>query len=311
MRDQRRSLLAPAAAIVVALVLGACSAGDGPALTLTDPADVPDPLDPSTPLSATVGDVTDLTATVGDVTDQIPGAGPAVSGRMTVRVDARLGHDTAAWTQGLVFDDGRLYESRGQLGESALTEIDPLTGEVLRSVPLADDYFGEGIAHVEDRFIMLTWQNEVALVFDQRTFEQIDEFEYIGEGWGLCYDGLELWMSNGTDVLTRRDPNTFEALSEVRVRANGEPIDELNELECIGGHVWANVWRTDTIVVIEPRSGDVVATIDASGLLSADERAQTDVLNGIAYDPEDDTLLVTGKEWPAMFEITPVPLDAG
>ncbi|MGI9622581.1 MAG: glutaminyl-peptide cyclotransferase [Acidimicrobiales bacterium] len=213
-----------------------------------------------------------------------------------------LGHDPTSFTQGLVFDGARLYESRGLYGESALTEIDPTTGEVLRRVDLPDQYFAEGLALDGDRLVQITWLEEVAFVYDVDTFEVIEEFSYEGQGWGLCHDGEHFWMSDGSDILTRRDSTTFGVLGTVNIRSGEAPVSSLNELECLDGLVWANVYQTDQIAVIDPTSGDVVSMVSARGLVSGGDPLRT-VLNGIAYDETRDTMVITGKLWPAMFEV--------
>ena len=202
---------------------------------------------------------------------------------------------------------GRLYEGSGLRGESTLREVDPRTGAVSRSVSIANQYFGEGIAVVDDRVIFLTWQEHTALVFRLSDFKQIAAFSYDTEGWGLCDDGARLVMSDGTNQLYFRNRATFAVQGQVSVTKNGSPLNQLNELECVDGQVYANVWQTDTIVRIDPASGKVTAEIDASGLLSADEKRGADVLNGIAYDASKKSFLITGKYWPAMFEVRFVP----
>jgi glutamine cyclotransferase len=221
-------------------------------------------------------------------------------------VQARYPHDPSAFTQGLVFADGRFYESTGLYGESTLREVIPESGEVIRSLPLEARYFGEGLALADDRLIQLTWRSGVAFVWDADTFELLDTFRYETEGWGLCFDGADLWMSDGSAVLVRRDPDTFAVRGRVEVTDRGEPLGLLNELECVGDHVYANVWQTDTIVRIDKETGRVAATIDASGLLGQEERAALNaqaVLNGIAWDPETERFWLTGKLWPAVFEV--------
>jgi len=226
-------------------------------------------------------------------------------------------HDTSAYTQGLLLYDGSLYESTGLTGESTLREVDPDTGEVLRRIDISEDYFAEGLARVEDRLIQLTWHAGEAFVYDLATFEQLDTFTYEGEGWGLCYDERFLYMSDGTPFLQLRDPETFERIVSLAVTLRGQAVSNyvdpaqvtlgrLNELECVGDYVYANVWKTDVILQIDKRNGVVVALIDASGLLTAEERAELgnqQVLNGIVYLPESDTFLVTGKQWDRMFEV--------
>ena len=212
-------------------------------------------------------------------------------------------HDPKAFTQGLEFDDGRLYESRGRNGESGISEIDPRDGSVLRWTPLADEYFGEGVTVVGDSLIQLTWLAGKAFVYDIESFEVTGSFDYEGQGWGLCFDGVRLVMSDGSSSLTMRDPETFSAIDSVTVRLDGSGVASLNELECVDGKIYANIWRTDTIVEINPTTGDVTAVIDASGLLDDAGRAGADVLNGIAYDEASEAFLLTGKLWPSMFVV--------
>ena len=231
--------------------------------------------------------------------------GPAASVVHSLRVDVlrELHHDTSAYTQGLLWWDGSLYESTGRYGESRLRRLDPATGAIEQQVAVPPAFFGEGLARAGDRLIMLTWMAERALVFDLRSFDAVRTFRYRGEGWGLCHDGDRLVMSNGSDTLTFRDPESFEPVGEVRVTLRGRPRDQLNELECVDGAVYANVWQEDFIVRIDPASGRVTHQIDASGLLTRDEARGVDVLNGIAYQPDDGTFYITGKWWPKMFEV--------
>ena len=216
-------------------------------------------------------------------------------------------HDPAAYTQGLVWDHGTLYESAGLYGRSSLRQVDPRTGEVLRRLDVPPGFFAEGLAEVGNRLLQLTWKEGVAFVYEPRSFERVGEFRYEGEGWGLCDDGRRLVMSDGSDHLGFRDRRTFALLGGVNVLLDGRPATQLNELECVGGAVYANVWMTDQILRIDPASGRVTAVIDAGGLLDAAEQAQADVLNGIAYDPEKKTFLITGKLWPKMFEVVFIP----
>lgn len=221
-------------------------------------------------------------------------------------VIARYPHDASAFTQGLVLEAGRFYESTGLYGESSLREVIPESGEVIRLLPLEQRYFGEGLAHVDGRLIQLTWRSGVAFVYDADTFEQIGTFAYDTEGWGLCFDGEDLYMSDGTATLARRNADSFELSERIQVTSDGEPVALLNELECVGPHVYANVWQTNEIVRIDKRSGRVTATVDATGLLTSEERAALDtsaVLNGIAHDPETGRFYLTGKLWPYVFEV--------
>ena len=221
-------------------------------------------------------------------------------------VVSRRAHDTAAYTQGLLLDDaGRLFESTGRWGESDLREVDPASGEVLRLRHSPDDLFSEGLALVGDELIQLSWRAGLAQRFDVDSFELLGSHAYAGEGWGLCYDGQRLVMSDGSSRLTFRDAGTLAAIGSVDVTVDGVPVPRLNELECVEGDVWANVWMTDAIVRIDPRDGRVTGVLDLDGIL-APHPAMTEsgaVLNGIAYDPAADTFLVTGKLWPELIEI--------
>jgi glutamine cyclotransferase len=234
-------------------------------------------------------------------------AAPAAAEHLRVKVLSVRQHDPTSYTQGLVWDHGRLYESAGLYGRSSLRQVDPRTGEVLRRLDLAPGYFAEGLAQVDNWLVQLTWKEGVAFVYDALSFGRVGEFHYDGEGWGLCDDGRRLVMSDGSDRLSFRDRRTFALLGGVDVRLEGRPLQQLNELECVGGAVYANVWMTDEIVRIDPAGGRVTAVIDAGGLLDPAARAHADVLNGIAYDPAKKTFLITGKLWPKMFEVVFVP----
>lgn len=222
---------------------------------------------------------------------------------LRVEVVKTYPHDRGAFTQGLLWHQGTLYESTGLVGKSSLRQVDPATGRVLRKIDVPAPYFAEGLALVGDRLIQLTWQHGKAFVYDRRTFEKQPELAYRGEGWGLCYDGRQLMMSDGSASLTVRNAKDFGVVRMVRVTMNGQPLDRLNELECVDGSVYANVWTREFIVRIDPSSGVVTQRIDASNLLSPLERLGTDVLNGIAYDPSDKTFLITGKNWPKLFRV--------
>jgi glutamine cyclotransferase len=222
---------------------------------------------------------------------------------LKVKVLAFVPHDRRSYTQGLVWSDGMLYESAGQYGQSSLRQVDPKTGKVLRSVPVPRQYFAEGLALVGGQLIQLTWREGIAFVYDVATFGTRNQLPYSGEGWGLCWDGKRLVMSDGSDRLTFRDPATFAATGGVNVALDGQPVERLNELECVDGAVYSNVWQTDQILRIDPQTGRVTAVIDASGLLNWKEAIQAEVLNGIAYKPETKTFLITGKDWPKMFEV--------
>lgn len=235
----------------------------------------------------------------------------ATETRLRAEVLATIPHDPTAFTQGLELVDGVLYEGTGLEGRSTIRTVDPDTGAVERTAALAPELFGEGITVAGDTIWQLTWQNGVAIRRDRATLAETGRADYDGEGWGLCHDpGADrLIMSDGTDLLTFRDVRTFAVTGEVRVRdADGKPVTRLNELECVPGQdggrqVYANVWQTDEIVRIDPADGRVTATVDLAGLLPEEDRAGTDVLNGIAHVPGTDEFLVTGKLWPSMFRV--------
>lgn len=234
-------------------------------------------------------------------------AAPDAPERLKVKVLSTRPHDAGAYTQGLLFNNGSLFESTGLYGQSSLREVDPQTGEVKRKVSVPQQYFAEGLTLVGDRLIQLTWQEQKAFVYKLADFTKVEELRYDGEGWGLCSDGTRLVMTDGSDRLTFRDPKTLAVLGGVNVTLSGRLVDRLNELECVGGAIYSNVWQTDDILRIDPGSGKVTAVIDASGLLSPAERQRAEVLNGIAWDPEKKIFLITGKLWPKMFEVVFVP----
>jgi glutamine cyclotransferase len=223
--------------------------------------------------------------------------------RLRVQVVRSYPHDRAAFTQGLVLDDGKLFESTGLVGQSSLREVELATGRVIRKVDVAPPIFAEGLALLGDHLVQLTWQSGRALVYNKRTFARTGEHAYKGEGWGLCTSGQELIMSDGSATLTIRRSKDFSVVRTVSVTMDGKPLDQLNELERVGPHVYANVWMRDMIVRIDARSGRVTQRIDAPNLLSPIERQGVDVLNGIAYDPADQTFLITGKLWPKLFRV--------
>jgi glutaminyl-peptide cyclotransferase len=234
---------------------------------------------------------------------------PATVAREQPQVIRTLPHDPDAYTQGLLFHEGRFFESTGRYGSSTLREVDAESGEVVRMVELDERYFGEGLARVGSRLIQLTWQEHVAFVYDIETFEVTDTLRYDGRGWGLCHDGDSLFMTSGGSTLYRRDPETFELLESRPITSGGRAIQEVNELECVGPYIYANVYMSDRILRIDKESGDVLAEIDASGLVPEGGRPSDSgaVLNGIAYNPENDTFFLTGKLWPTMFEVRFVP----
>ncbi|HOO53321.1 MAG TPA: glutaminyl-peptide cyclotransferase [Methanothrix sp.] len=219
------------------------------------------------------------------------------------RVVAVYTHDPEAFTQGLAYRDGILYEGTGLYWGSKLCETRLETGEVVRSRNLPPQLFGEGIVLWEDRLVQLTWRSGIGLVWDLENLTVVKTFSYSTEGWGIASDGRSLIMSDGTSELRFLDPETFEVKGGVEVVAEGQPLQSLNELEYVDGLIYANVWKTDMIAIISPETGEVVGWIDLSGLLTEEERLRADVLNGIAYDPESGHLLVTGKLWPKIFQI--------
>jgi glutaminyl-peptide cyclotransferase len=232
-------------------------------------------------------------------------AAPAAQTVQQLRVEVleSYPHDRAAFTQGLEIHDGVLYEGTGLYRQSDLRIVEPTTGEVRQRVALPDTAFGEGITVVGDRIWQLTFLEEIAFRRDRATLAEVGQVGYTGQGWGLCHDPASdrLVMSSGQPELVFRDPETFETLGSVPVTLDGQPLLDINELECVDGQVWANVWRTDRIVRIDPETGVVNAVVDAAGLLTEAEQAGVDVLNGIAAVPCTDTFMITGKLWPRLF----------
>jgi len=277
-------------ALIVAMVVGGASAhrsGSGDASTAVPTA---------APTEQTaVPTVAPVVSTGTPIEDLVP------------KIISVMPHDTSAFTEGLILDHGTFYESTGQYGQSTLRQVDPQTGKVLRAIRLPDVAFGEGLALVGDRLIQLTWKEHTAFVYNRDTFDLIQTFSYTGEGWGLCFDGQDLYMSDGSSTITERDPQTFAPLRQIAVTEGGQPVVNLNELECVGDSLYENVWLTDTIVQIDKATGNVTEAIDAAGLLTPQERSRADVLNGIAYDPNHQTFFITGKYWPWVFEVVFVP----
>jgi glutaminyl-peptide cyclotransferase len=239
-------------------------------------------------------------------------AAPASAPVYGYRVVRSYPHDPQAFTQGLTYHEGFLYEGTGLVGRSSIRKVRLETGEVLQIRHLAEPYFGEGIAIWQDSLIQLTWRSEIGFVHDLATFEPRRTFRYTGEGWGLTHDGTRLIMSDGSATGTLRllDPATFRESGRLTVRDGGIPVKGLNELEFVKGEIYANVWNTDRIARISPKTGQVTGWIDLRGLLDPREAAGVDVLNGIAYDAAADRLFVTGKLWPRLFEIQLVPRRA-
>ena len=224
--------------------------------------------------------------------------------RSGYKVIGQFPHDPQAFTQGLIFHEGYLYESTGLRGRSSLRKVDLVSGEVLQKVDLDDPFFAEGLTLWDETLVQLTWQEQTGFIYDLHDFTLVDTFSYSTEGWGLTHDGTNLIMSDGTSFLFFLDPHTLNVVRMVEVSEKGTPVIRINELEYVLGEVFANVWQTNTIVRIDRQTGEVLGWIDLEGLLPADNDPVTvSVLNGIAYDATHDRLFVTGKLWPYIFEI--------
>ncbi len=218
-------------------------------------------------------------------------------------------HDPEAFTQGLVYENSFLYEGTGMYGASSIRKVVLETGEIVRKSILPQAYFGEGIAVRNGRLIQLTWKSQTGFVYDLDTFEKIEDFGYLGEGWGLAYDGKKFIMSDGTARLRFLDPDSFRQTGQLHVRYGDKPVKKLNELEYVDGRLYANIWQDNRIAIIDLESGYVTGWLDLSGLLEGKEARNADVLNGIAWDPAAKRLFVTGKYWPKLFEIRLVEKD--
>jgi glutamine cyclotransferase len=226
----------------------------------------------------------------------------------TFNVVATYPHDESAFTQGLVYHDGLLYEGTGIYGHSSLRIVELYTGEVITQVDLPSDYFGEGITILDGLVYQVTWEENTGFVYSADDLAEIQSFSYAGEGWGLTHDGDSLILSNGSSTLSFLDPGTFQIVRTVDVTYADEPVSDLNELEYVDGVIYANIWQTDRIVMIDPEDGAVVGWIDLDGIEEhLDSTEEINVLNGIAYNPDTGRLLVTGKLWPNVFEIELVP----
>jgi len=217
-------------------------------------------------------------------------------------------HDEAAFTQGLVFEDGALYEGTGLYGQSTLRRVELETGTVTQVYDLPGQFFGEGITVFGDKIIQLTWQSERGFVYQRKSFELLQEFEYITEGWGITHNGSALIMSDGTAELYFLDPETFQTIGQIEVH-DEEPVTWLNELEYINGSVYANIWKEDKIAIISPQTGQVTGWINLEGIRDLANQGTSDVLNGIAYDQNGGRLFVTGKRWSKLYEIELFPVE--
>lgn len=226
----------------------------------------------------------------------------------TYAIVNRYPHDLNAFTEGLAYENGFLYEGTGLNGRSSIRKVDLNTGDILQIHEIPDQYFGEGITLYKDTLIQLTWKSHTGFVYNQKTFKLLSQFSYPTEGWGLTCDSDHLIMSDGSSTLYFLNPDTYKITGEIEVRDKTIPITNINELEYINGDIFANIWQTNKIAIIEPSNGQVTGYIDLSGLLSdQDYTGKVGVLNGIAYDATSDRLFVTGKLWPLLFEIKLVP----
>ncbi|MEO8277251.1 MAG: glutaminyl-peptide cyclotransferase [Thermoanaerobaculia bacterium] len=227
---------------------------------------------------------------------------------LMLTVVATYPHDRGAFTEGLLLHQGKLYESTGMYGTSSVREVELESGRVLRHAEIENDQFGEGLALVGDRLFQLTYQAEIGWEWDLATFTRKRTFSYRGEGWGLTFDGVNLIQSDGSSRLTFRSPADFAIVKELQILRAGKPQFYINELEWVRGEIWANVWQSDEILRIDPVSGIVTGVVDASQLLLPEEREKTDVLNGIAWDPDRGLFLLTGKYWPKLFAVKITPI---
>jgi glutaminyl-peptide cyclotransferase len=217
---------------------------------------------------------------------------------------ATFQHDSKAFSQGLVVDKGEMFEGTGLYGSSTLRRVELESGRVLSSVSLPKEYFGEGIALLDDRIFQLTWKENVCFVYDRAMLKHIETFKFADEGWGLTTDGKELFLSDGTPTIKVFEPKKFKLIRKIRVRNGARKIDALNELEYVNGELLANIWKSDLIARISPKTGDILGWLDAGHLYPSAQRASSEnVLNGIAYDASSKRLFVTGKNWPHLFEV--------
>jgi len=247
------------------------------------------------------------TTAASDGTAPASGGLPATDGVKAYgyKIVERYPHDRAAYSQGLLFHDGSLYESTGRPGESSVREVELKTGKIKRRHDLSGELFGEGLTLWKGLLVQLTWKSKEAIFYDRRNFVELYRQTYKGEGWGLTNDGTSLIMSDGSYTLRFLDPATFEVQRKLKVLLSGRPMWDLNELEYIEGEIWANIYQKEFIVRIDPKTGRVTGRIDLRGLqkLQRVEDTSQDVLNGIAYDPETKRIFITGKYWPNLYEI--------
>lgn len=235
------------------------------------------------------------------------GRAEAAAPPSSYRIVRSFPHDRAAFTQGLAFADGFFYEGTGLYGRSRLRRVEVATGRVLKEIALSPAHFGEGVAVMDNRLVQVTWRSGKGFVYDRKTFRLLGTFAYEGEGWGLAYDGRHLVMSDGTCRLRLLDPEGFSQRGTLTVFDEQGPVEGINELEFVRGEIYANLWPTDLIAVIDPKTGRVKRRLVLTGLLEKAAAARADVLNGIAFDAASGRLFVTGKFWPRVFEIVVGP----
>lgn len=300
--------------ILPILILGAC--GCAPAAPETDEigedSNPPTTRDSDPPNSESVSSPSSPRPTSlppGKSTGAVEASPGEIVQQLSIQVLASYPHDPTAFTQGLQWHDGELFESTGLYGKSSIRRTLPETGEILVRHNLERHLFTEGLTLVDGKLVLLTWKAGLALVFDPETLNPIDEWGYNGEGWGLTFDGRQLIMSDGSPRITFRDREDFRWLRTVEVTLEGRPLPRINELEYVDGQIYANVWGEERIVRLDPETGRVNAVIRASGLLKPEESRLVDVLNGIAYDADSETFWLTGKFWPLMFQVKFVPAD--
>ena len=244
------------------------------------------------------------------VNNNKPQANPSAVVHYTYSIVSTFPHDTNAFTEGLTYADNFLYESTGINGNSSLRRVNLTTGTVEQKATLPDQYFGEGITIVGNKIIQLTWQSHIGFIYNKTTFDLLGNFSFTNEGWGLTYDGKHLIMSDGTDNLYFLNPTTFQRTGQVAVHDGNTSVVNINELEYIKGDVYANIWLTNKIAIINPETGQVKAWIDLTGLPGVPISNGDNVLNGIAYDQKNDKLFVTGKEWPNLYQIKLIPKNS-
>lgn len=293
--------------ICVMLTASACSADRSggetttPAMSTTAVISSPPEVRTSAPATSTPAGV--ITTSPGSPQTSRPASSQPVP-TYTYEIINVYPHDREAFTQGLIFEDGQLYEGTGLRGQSTVRRVQLETGEVQQIIKLPAEYFGEGITVFGEKLIQLTWRSHKGFVYDKTSLDLIREFTYPTEGWGITHDGERLIMSDGTDRLYFLDPESLEVTGQVSVHDNNVPVVRINELEYIDGLVYANIWQTDRIALIDPADGKVTAWIDLAGILETQSyEGNVDVLNGIAYDARAGRLFVTGKLWPFLFEI--------